>query len=508
MHDQHMNASLDSRLGLAEEDRPEAVPADDSLDPEDWRELRQLGHRMVDDIFAQLQGIRQRTVWQPPSPEARASYHVSMPTEGVPAATVYEEYRRFIQPYPLGNTHPRYWGWVTGAGTAGGILADMLASSMNGHVAFGDQAAVHIEAQVIGWLRDLLGLPEHASGLLVTGGSVATLIGLTAARDAKLASVLTEGMAQSRATAYASLEVHNCVDKAVGVLGVGRKNLRRVPVDRDFRIDCAALRAAIAADRAAGMTPFCLVASAGTVNTGAIDDLPEMRRIADGEGLWLHVDAALGVGLAASPSLRTLIQGIESADSIAFDLHKWFHMQYDVGCVLVRDADSLRRSFSPSAAYLAPMPRGITSGGEAFGELGIDLSRGFRALRVWFGFKEHGLNRYGRLVEQNVDQAGYLALLISRTPYLELLAPVPTNIVCFRYRGRGELEESRRDHVNREIVMALHESGLAVPSYTTIDGRFAIRVAITNHRSRREDFDLLISEVSRLGEERSNPHHD
>ena len=475
-----------------------------SLDPEDWSAMRALGHRMVDDLMTYLEHIGDRPVWQKPSDAALASYRAPLPRTATSPERIYDEYLEHVLPYILGNGHPRFWGWVTGTGTPLGALADLLASGSNVHAAFGDQAATHIERQVIGWFTALFGLPAGAGGLLVSSGSTANLTGLTAARDAMLPELIDDGTASAGApcVVYASDQVHNSVDKAVAILGLGRRNLRRVETDTDYRIVPAALERAIADDRASGRRPICIVATAGTVNTGAVDDLEALGAIARREGLWLHVDGAFGASLIVSARLRHLLRGIEHADSIAFDFHKWFYVPYDVGCVVVRDEARLRGSFSPPASYLAALDRGIAGGGVAYGGLGPDLSRRFRALKVWMSLKEHGADRYGEQIEQNVDQAHYLASLIERHPELELAAPVPLNVVCFRYVPRDQTRADRDGNaVNREILMRLQEQGIAAPSSTVLDGRFAIRAAITNHRSTRADFDALVEAVAAIGRE-------
>ena len=485
-------------------DTAEETAVERSLDPTDWDAMRALGHRMLDDVMVHLQTIGERPVWQPPDAAAREAYGAPMPTTPSDPAGIYAEYQRHILPYLIGNAHPRFWGWVTGTGTPLGMLADMLASGTNAHAAFGDQSATHIERQVIGWFTTLFGMPPSSGGLLVSSGSTANITGLTTARDAMVPELLQDGPPSTRGVpcvVYASHEVHNSVDKAIGMMGLGRRNLRRIETDDEYRIVPAALERAIAEDRAAGRRPICIIGTAGTVNTGATDDLEALARIARRERLWLHVDGAFGASLIVSSKLRHRLTGIEHADSIAFDFHKWFYVPYDVGCVLVRDARHLRDSFSPPANYLAGLDRGIV-GGDAvsYGSLGADLSRRFRALKVWMSFKEHGADRYGEQIEQNVAQAAYLAALVDREPELELAAPVPLNVVCFRYVG-GRDAGRDEDAVNRELLMRLQESGIAAPSSTVLDSRFAIRVAITNHRSRRADFDMLVEAVLSIGRE-------
>jgi aromatic-L-amino-acid decarboxylase len=289
------------------------------------------------------------------------------------------------------------------------------------------------------------------------------------------------------------------------MLGLGSDAYRHIPVDAEFQIDLPALEAAIAADRAAGHYPFCVVGSAGTVNTGAFDDLEALADICRREGMWFHVDGAFGALAALSPALSGLVAGMERADSIAFDLHKWMYMPIEVGCALVRREEDHRRAFSLTPDYLAHGgERGLASGAHWFSDYGVQLSRGFRALKVWLSIKEHGIQKYGRLIQQNVDQARYLAGMVDAESQLERLAPAPLNIVCFRYWVDG-LDETALNELNQELLIRLHESGAAVPSYTTLNGSYALRVAITNHRSRREDFELLVREVIRLGEELERP---
>jgi aromatic-L-amino-acid/L-tryptophan decarboxylase len=263
-------------------------------------------------------------------------------------------------------------------------------------------------------------------------------------------------------------------------------------------MDVAHLRELITTDREKGGRPICVIATAGTVASGAIDDLSAIADVCAEEKLWLHVDGAFGAMAGLSDALRPLVKGMERADSIAFDLHKWFSVNFDAGCVLVRDPEAHQRSFTIHASYLSTMPGGIAGGGHLFADYGIDLSRGFRALKAWMAIKTHGFDAYARMVEKNVAQAAYLASLVEQNENLELVAPVPLNVVCFRY-VRQDASAKELDEINERILIRLQEDGLAVPSGVRINGKFALRVANVNHRTRKSDFDDLVQNVVRLG---------
>ncbi len=476
---------------------------EETLDPADWEGLRALAHRMLDDALDYQQTLRERPVWQPVPDAAKAALDQPLPQEPQDAEAVYEDFRSHVLPYPMGNIHPRFWGWVMGGGTPLGVMAEMLAATMNPNMGGGEHGGVYVERQVLDWCKQMLGFPAGASGLLVSGGSMANFVALAAARNTQAGFDLRgAGLAAAprRMTVYASSEVHNSVYKAAQLLGLGEDGVRRIPVDAEYRMVIPALEVAIADDRAAGLLPFCVVGCAGTVNTGAFDDLQALADICRREGLWFHVDGAFGALAAIAPGLEHLTAGMERADSVAFDLHKWLYMPFEIGCVLVHDATAHRNTFAHTPAYLAHLDRGVAGGDLWFSDYGLQLTRGFRALKAWMSFKEHGIARYGRLIRQNVDQARYLAGLVDDAPDLERLAPVPLNIVCFRYNPGG-MDDAGLNELNQEILFELHERGIAVPTYTTLSGRYALRVANTNHRSRREDFEALATAVRSLGVE-------
>ncbi len=436
--------------------------------------------------------------------ETRVALDEPLPRGPTDTEAVYQQFREHILPYPTGNIHPRFWGWVMGTGTPLAMLADMLASGMNAHLAGYDQSPAMIERLVVRWMAELLGFPVDASGLLVSGGTVANLVGLAVARNVGAGfDIRAEGLQREgtpRLLLYGSSETHSWARKASELLGLGDRAFRRIPVTPTYEIDVAALRAAIAADRAAGHRPFCVIGNAGTVNTGATDDLRALAALCREEQLWFHVDGAFGAFAALAPSLRERVAGLEQADSIAVDLHKWGYLPFEVGLALVRHPDAHRATFAAASSYLDATPRGIVAGGLPFAELGIQLSRGFRALKVWMSLKSHGADAWGRLVEQNVAQAHHLRDRVMGDPRLELLAPAPLNVVCFRFVAPG-LDGAALDAVNQEILLRVQERGIAVPSSTVLGGRFALRVAVTNHRSRLADFDLFLDAVLAAGAE-------
>jgi glutamate/tyrosine decarboxylase-like PLP-dependent enzyme len=475
----------------------------ETLDPQDWEAMRQLVHRAVDDALDYLRDVDERPVWQAVPDEIRERLRAPAPALPSSPEQVYEEFARDILPYPMGNIHPRFWAWYMGNGTVMGALGDFLAAIMNPNLGGGNHVAPLVEEQVIGWLRDMLQLPPDASGLLTSGGSAANLIGLTVARNTNCGfDVRQEGVAAAPGPLrfYASTEVHSCHQKAAETLGLGSGGLCKVPVKNDYTIDIDALAAQVEMDRSAGAIPFCVVGNAGTINTGAIDDLEALADFCANEGLWFHVDGAIGAVAVLADNVRDQLRGIERADSVALDLHKWMHIPFEAGCALVRHEKAHREAFSLTPEYLAreSNARGLATGSLWFSDYGLQLTRQFRALKIWMSVKEHGLDRFGRMMARNVDQAHLLGRLIEAEPLLERTAPIGLDIVCFRFNP-GDLSAERLERLNRDILSELHEQGVAAPSYTTLNGVYCLRVAISNHRSRDEDFALLVREVVRIG---------
>ncbi len=480
---------------------PQQTGSSQTLDPQGWDEIRAQGHRMLDDMIDYIANIRERPVWRPIPDEVRARFRAGLPRQACDLGEVYREFSDYIVPYATGNVHPGFMGWVHGGGTAVGMLAEMLAAGLNANLGGRDHIPIEVERQIVEWTRAMFGFPSEASGIFVTGTSMANLMAVLVARTAALGQdVRQHGIGGEGAllTAYTSRAAHGCVAKAMDLAGFGSDALRSLEVDRSHRVDVAALRAQITRDREIGLKPFLVVGSAGTVDIGAIDDLEALSALCREEKLWFHVDGAYGALGVLSPALAPRLAGLENADLIALDFHKWGQVPYDAGFLIVRDGKQHRDAFSAPAAYLRRETRGLAAGSPWPCDLGPDLSRGFRALKTWFTLKAFGTEKLGAMIERTCTLAGYLKARILAEPRLELMAPVQLNIVCFRYRA------ANANVVNGDIVIDLQESGIAAPSTTLLDGQLAIRAAIVNHRTDVGDIDALISAVLDFGARRSS----
>lgn len=473
-----------------------------SLDPEDWEGAKARGRQMLDDLVEYLKHIGDEPVWRQPPREMKDFLHHTLQDSGQDPDLLYAQFKKYILPYPKGNIHPRFWSWVQGTGSLTAVYADMLASAMNSNLAIGDHAAMYVEQQVLDWCKSMLAYPKEASGIILSGGSMANITGLTIARNASDERIRSEGVGISGKPLvfYASEETHSCQQKAAEVLGIGSKGLRKIPVDDQYRMRIDLLEKQIEADLKKDCLPFCIVANVGTVNTGAIDPLEEIRQICHHHKIWFHVDGAFGALAKLLPEYQDSLKAMEQADSLAFDLHKWMYLPYEIGCLLVKDRQKHRDAFALQPHYLSSHERGLPAGPDPVGNYGLELSRGFKALKAWFCFQEYGLDKYRQIIRQNIAQCLYLADLVRNSDFLELLAPVPLNIVCFRFKVPG-MDEEALNRLNKEILMRLHEEAVATPSYTILKGRYAIRVANVNHRSKKHDFDALVEGVVRIGRE-------
>ncbi|MBB5045286.1 aromatic-L-amino-acid decarboxylase [Rhodopseudomonas rhenobacensis] len=485
-------------MSVARREAADILGASETLDPQDWDELRAQGHRMLDDMIDYIAEVRERPVWQPIPDAVRGQFQQALPRAPSALGDVYGEFSELIAPYATGNVHPGFMGWVHGGGTAVGLLAEMLAAGLNANCGGRNHMPIEVERQIVRWVRQLFGFPETASGVFVTGTSMANLMAVLVARTATLGTeVRQRGLGDAGLTAYTSVAAHGCIAQAMDLAGLGRDALRRIGSDHAHRMDLAALRARIAEDRAAGRRPFLVIGTAGAVDTGAIDDLDALAELCRAEKLWFHIDGAFGALGMLSPQIAPRLKGLERADSIAFDFHKWGQVQYDAGFLLVRDGERHRETFAAPVAYLRRETRGLAAGSPWPCDFGPDLSRGFRALKTWFTLKTYGTDKLGAMIERTCALAKYLEATILAEPRLELLAPVALNIVCFRFRGDDP------NPLNAEIVADLHESGIVAPSTTTIHGALAIRAAIVNHRTDVQDVDALVEAVLRFGTARA-----
>ncbi len=479
---------------------PERSGAQDagSLDPRNWEAFRHLSHRALDRMIDFHRDFRARPVWKQMPEDVADRFREGPPAHGIGLAAVLQDFESLVLPYPLGNFHPRFWGWAVGSGSPTGMLAAALAAGLNPVAGVFDDSASRVEAQVLSWMKEIFRFPPDASGILTSGGSVANLVGLAAAREARLGTdQVRKGLAGAPpATLYASSEVHASVLKAAKLMGLGEDGVRLVPVDARFRIQLPRLRERLRQDRDDERCPFAVVGTAGTINTAAIDPLEDLADLAAEEKLWFHVDGAFGAAAALSPATRGLVAGMERADSLAFDFHKWMHVPYEAGCVLVRDRVAHRNAFSVGAEYLRPLDRGPSRQPDSSNLKGPQLSRGFNALKVWFTLKEHGVEQFGRLISRNVEQARYLGDLVDASPFFVRAAPVSLNVVAFRHEPR-ELDGDEADVLNRELLMRIQEGGVAVPSGTIVHGRFTLRVCVCNHRTSTRDLEMFFEEAER-----------
>jgi glutamate/tyrosine decarboxylase-like PLP-dependent enzyme len=459
---------------------------------------------MVDDMFDYIKEIRSKQVWQKIPDKIASYFDSSVPYEGKSLEEVYSEFVKMILPYPMGNIHPRFWGWALGTGTITGSLAEFLSASINSNMGGGNHGAILVENQVINWIKELMGFQKSASGLLTSGCSAANLIGLLVARKTKVHYNIRKKGNQNITTpliVYASSEIHSSIQKAVEIMGLGSDHLHLIPVTDKFEINLDALQTKIIEDRNSGYKPFCIVGGAGTINTGSFDELNELSKISRKENLWFHVDGAFGVWANLLPDFKKKLMGLNKADSIALDLHKWMYMPYEIGCVLIRNKLDHLQTFNLMPAYLShDRSDGGLVGGNLpwYSDFGFQLSRGFRALKAWMSIKEYGIKKYSQLIQQNIDQANYLARLVEKKPNLELVAPVFLNIVCFRF-FRSDVSAKIIDDLNKKIVIELQENGIAVLSWTLLNNQCVMRAAIFNHRSLAKDFDVLVIKIVEIG---------
>jgi aromatic-L-amino-acid decarboxylase len=426
------------------------------------------------------------------------------------------------------NGHPRMFGYVASPAAPAGAFAALLASALNSNVTSWRSApsATAVERTVVRWLAEMIGysgagVNEACGGLLTSGGSMANLNALFVAHRSKareFASGAVGGAGDpSRAglwnasapmTLYASDQVHLSIPKAADVLGLGRENVRVVPSDSDFKIDVRALAEMIDADERGRLRPFCVVASAGTVSTGAVDALDEVAGVAREHSLWFHVDGAYGALAASTESKRALFKGIEEADSVSLDPHKWLYTPLGCGCLLFREAESARAAFAGTEEGYIKVFEREEAEAFAFWDYGTELSRPFRALKVWATLSYYGARRVSAAIEEDCATASYMAERVEASEDFELLAPVTLGICCFRYvpadlrrgledEGKRDETDARLDNLNERVMHRVQRGGEAYVSNALLRGRFALRASITNYRTTRRDIDFTLEVIRR-----------
>ncbi len=464
-------------------------------------EIRRIGYRVVDMIAEHLTTLPQKHVFRPFPPELVAKYLDSnVPESGQEADDILATFAREIEPYPFGNGHPRFYGWVNSPPVVLGIFAEALAAAMNPSCAGGNHAAIYVEREVINWFKQIVGFPAESMGLLVSGGSIAALTGLAVARQVQCGyDVRTQGLqgASGRLKFYRTSEGHGCHQKVIELMGIGSENLRSVEHDLSLRMIPSALDAAIREDRQNGNVPIAVIASAGTVNTGAIDPLDEIADVCTKHKVWLHVDGAYGAPAILTGQYGKQLSALSRADSLALDPHKWLYVPVEAGVVLVRDARHMRATFSLVPPYLQTDGKMEGVGGLPwFSEYGFQQTRGFRALKVWMALRYHGLSGYRSSIQRDIRLAEQLATSLRTKGDFDVFEPQSLSIVCFRY-APAKLRDNAQmiDDLNKAGLEKVQLGGQAFLSSTVLDGRFWLRACIINPRTCEEDLNQLVHDL-------------
>jgi glutamate/tyrosine decarboxylase-like PLP-dependent enzyme len=480
---------------------PAPAVADQECLPGGWawdeHTLRAAAHRVADLAADHVVAVPQRPVFRPVPGDLADRWRTERWAEhGTGIEQILAELEQDVLSYPFGNGHPRFHAWVNSPPDRAALLLSLLASAVNPSCAGGNHAALHIERMVIRWLADMVGLPATAGGLLLSGGSLATVTALAAARDAHAPfDARIDGLAGGPPlTVYTGTEAHSAVTKAVELLGIGRRNLHVVPSAAGRRLDAGLLDRELDAARGRPEHPIAVVASAGTTSTGAIDPLDEIADVCARHHVWLHVDGAYGAPAILSERARAALAGLARADSIAVDPHKWLYVPVDAGALLVRDPGRLRNAFSLVPSYLRVQhdPAGV-SDAPWVSEYGPEQTRPFRALRVWAALKSTGRDGYRRLIEHDLDLAGALAARVSEHPALELDA-VGLSVVCFHYRV-----QAHSDQVQSDIATRIQLGGRSFLTTTELDGRTVLRACFINPLTTDADVAALADLVVATG---------
>jgi glutamate/tyrosine decarboxylase-like PLP-dependent enzyme len=485
-----------------------------SLDPSP-EEFQRMGAAALEAMLNYHSTIRDRRVYPRTSAqEIRGKLESELPNEPVEFERLLETFTEVVLPFSRHNAHPRMFGYVQSPGTTIAAIADFLASSLNANLTAwrSAPAAVEIERLTINWIKQIVGFDSDAAGLFVSGGSMANFAAIAAARTAKLAanSAVTSSSAQDERQGalrlYCSNESHYSIEKAATLLGLARDSVRKIAVDKNFRIHVDELVRQISRDIAAGHEPFCIVANAGTVMTGAVDPLAQLAEVARRYQLWLHVDGAYGGFAILAPSTKPLFNALHQADSISLDPHKWLYLPVDCGCVLYRNPQAARATFAHEAEYTRVFNQEADEA-FAFWDYGPELSRRFRALKVWMLFKGVGLRALGEAIEKNIACAGYLEKLVWESEDFEMLAPVELSIFCFRYLPqelKGSGNEREINALNERLLTELQRDGSSYLSNALIGDRFALRGCVLNYRTTFEDMEILLRDLRRVAAHLTN----
>jgi aromatic-L-amino-acid decarboxylase len=477
---------------LSDDSLQQRLPKID-MDPAVFREA---GYRLIDDIAGFLSSISNLPVTTAPTPGSlEAKLPKSLPLSGSNPSKLIEETWQLLVNNSLFNGHPRFWGYITSSPTPVGMLGDLMASAINSNCgAFVlSPIATEIEKQTIKWLGEFIGYPT-GGGIMVSGGNMANFVGFLAARKAKANwDIRKLGMqpSQGKWRVYTSSETHTWISKAADLFGLGLEAIRWIPVDKDQRMDLSQLDKIIAEDKKDGLIPFLVAGTAGSVGTGAVDQLKEVAAICKKYDCWFHIDGAYGGFAAALPELKNLFQGIELADSIAIDPHKWLYSPLEAGCTLVKDANALTDAFSFHPVYYNF--DGKEEPQTNFYERGLQNSRGFRALKVWLGFRQMGTEGHIRLIRENIQLAERLSGILKKYKEIETFSQ-HLSITTFRYKPEDINADSEQEYLNKlnqSLLNKLQSGGEVFPSNAVLDGNFLLRVCIVNFRTRLNDIEIL-----------------
>ncbi len=474
---------------------------DNHLDPQDWNELAEYLAEFTTEEIHELATTLNSDVWkQVPDSVKNELFSESLPLDESDLDSVVEQYRNGIRPYRNGNTHPRFFGWVQGTGTVPAMMADIAVSTMNSNCGGRDHGAVYIERLVVDWCQQIFGFPQQAGGVLTSGTSASTHLALQVAIFHKLGLDYKKigffGVSKPL-RCYTSIEGHSSIIKAIQTSGIGSDNLIVIDTDENNQILLTELEDHIKKDLEQGYLPFMVITTAGTVNTGAFDNFKKIREICDQYDCWMHIDGAYGAWLKlADEPYRSLTDGIGVADSLAFDFHKLMYVQYECGGLICRDGTFQQQVFSIRPNYLAPHGLGLAGGDPWFCDFGLELSRSFRALKVWFTFKTYGLKKLGFAVTENCRLAALLGDLIMQSKYYELMNTPVSTIVTFKLKNETDIEQNNSRC--EQIVASLQYSGEAVFSLTRTGDYRVIRAAIVNHRTKDKDIEFAVQRLNEL----------